>query len=227
VGEAVDVDRVRASLSAERFASFLKAAGGDDHAALALYEWDSEVAGEFFKLLRHFEIALRNAAHRELVVLFRRADWWAAPGLRLSSPMLDMIAKAQDEAARRRAAAIPGDTVAALSFGFWVGLFSAGRSQNYELSLWRPALHRAFPGYAGPRADLHQKLELLRLLRNRIAHNEPIYRRHLAADHGTIFRLTEWISPTYADWVRGQDRAPEVLARRPGTGSRPASALGG
>jgi hypothetical protein len=219
--EVVDVDAVQAAMSAERFASYLKATGGDVDAALALYEWNSEVAGEFFKLLQHFEIVLRNAAHRELVALFRRADWWAAPGLRLTDSMLDMIAKACDEAGRRRVAPIPGDVVAALSFGFWAGLFGAGRSQNYEMSLWRPALHRALPGYAGPRADLHQKLELLRLFRNRIAHHEPIYRRHLLADHKTIFRLTGWISPDYAGWVRGQDKVPDVLARRPRPGSRP------
>ncbi|GAA0435305.1 hypothetical protein Acor_75600 [Acrocarpospora corrugata] len=82
------------------------------------------------------------------------------------------------------------------------------------MRLWRPALHRAFPGYRGPRRALHQDLYHLRKLRNRIAHYEPIHHRHLIADHATILTVLGHISPEAASWVRENDRVPEALVRR-------------
>ncbi len=97
-------------------------------------------------------------------------------------------------------------------FGFWVNLLASGN--DYETRLWRPALHQAFPGYEGRRGPLHRDLYHVRLLRNRIAHYEPIHKRHLAADHSTIVRVLSYLSPETAAWVELNDRVPEVLARR-------------
>ena len=52
---------------------------------------------------------------------------------------------------------------------------SGGRRANYDRTLRRPALHRAFPGR--PRREVQRKLNSLRQLRNRIAHHEPIFDR--------------------------------------------------
>jgi hypothetical protein len=71
----------------------------------------------------------------------------------------------------------PGRVVAELPFGFWRFLL-AGR---YERPLWLPCLRGAFPGLAGRgmRRDVHDALRDLHLLRNRIAHHEPIHNRQL------------------------------------------------
>jgi hypothetical protein len=66
---------------------------------------------------------------------------------------------------------------AKLTFGVWIALLR----RPYEMTLWRPALHGAFPGYRGPRSTLHEDLRNMGLLRNRIAHHEPVHHRHLAA----------------------------------------------
>ncbi|GAA1880408.1 hypothetical protein GCM10009687_55860 [Asanoa iriomotensis] len=115
----------------------------------------------------------------------------------------------------RRADGKPGHVVAALPFGFWVGLVSAGRGRNYETMLWRPAIHRAFPHYRGPRPPVHQRLETLRLLRNRIAHHEPIHSRHLAADYGSLLSVAGWLSPAFEGWIKSTSRIPALLAGRP------------
>jgi hypothetical protein len=57
---------------------------------------------------------------------------------------------------------------------------------NYEMALWRPALHRAFPDSRRRRAEVHKPLPGLRDLRNRIAHHEPIFSRDLVAEYQTI-----------------------------------------
>ena len=112
-------------------------------------------------------------------------DWWTSPALVLAPEATDMIAMALYQA-RFRTGATPGHVVAALPFGFWVSLLSSGGGATYETRLWRPALHRAFPHYRGPRRSVHQRLVTMRLLRKRIAHHEPIHYRHLAADHATM-----------------------------------------
>jgi hypothetical protein len=207
---------VQQAISPERMAPYLVTAHGLPELALQLYEWNSAVAAGFHRLLEQLEIALRNAIHRELGVLAGRTDWWESPDIVLAHPCPVMLREARASVARRdRDAVQPGDIVAALSFGFWVSMFSSGKSANYEMSLWRPGLRHALPGYLGTRADLYLRLHSLRLLRNRVAHHEPIFRRHLAADHASVLGLLGDIAPEFADWVAGFDEVPAILAGRP------------
>ncbi|HWB37128.1 MAG TPA: hypothetical protein VHA75_14015 [Rugosimonospora sp.] len=209
-------EHVRSTVSVERMAPYLAAADGDARQALRLYEWNSAVAASFHRLLEQLEIGLRNAVHRQMSLLMGLSTWWDKPGLVLANPCPAMIREARATVVRRGRTDIqPGDVVAALSFGFWVSMFSSGRSANYEMTLWRPGLRHALPGYTGTRADLYLRLRSLRLLRNRVAHHEPIFRRHLAADHASVVGLLGDISPEFAAWVTGFDEVPAVLARRP------------
>lgn len=203
-------------VSVERMAPYLVASGNDGTAALRLYEWNSAVAASFHRLLEQLEIALRNAAHRELSALAGQPNWWDSPVIVLTNAGPAMIREARATVTRRgHHNRHPGDIVAALPFGFWVSLFSSGRAGNYEMTLWRPGLRHAVPGFSGTRNELHLRLDSLRLLRNRVAHHEPIFRRHLAADHASVVGLLGDISPEFAAWVTGFDEVPAVLARRP------------
>jgi hypothetical protein len=213
IGVAMRIDEIRIGLSELRLGPYCLAAGGDV-AALRLYAWNIEVSGAFLGLLHVLEVRLRNAVNDQLVGLTGQPDWWTASGLRLTFVAKEAIAKASAEVAKRAEAATAGHMVAELSFGFWVGLFGSGGACQYENRLWRPALHRAFPGYRGPRKPLHRDLNYVRSFRNRIAHHEPIHDRHLAADHRTIFRVLRWMSSDFAAWAAAHDRVPEVLARR-------------
>ena len=57
-------------------------------------------------------------------------------------------------------------------------------------------------------------VETLRHLRNRIAHHEPIFHRHLRADHETLLRIPGWIDPTVAQYVDVHSRLEEVLVKQ-------------
>ena len=101
----------------------------------------------------------------------------------------------------------PGRIVAALSLGFWVALFA----KRYEEDLWRPVLHQCF----NPRQDrrrVHDQLNRLRRLRNRIVHHEPILHWNLQADHDLILGLLGLLSPETKTWVEHHSRVLEVLA---------------
>jgi hypothetical protein len=203
---------LRASVSQDRLEPYLAACSGDQVAATRLYAWNIQVSAAFHAPLGCLEVACRNAMHCQLSALFGREDWWDATELRLHQTAQRIANDARREILRRRGSITPARMVAELPFGFWVSLLGSGT--DYENRLWRPALHRAFPGYRGRRAVLHQELDACRLLRNRIAHHSPVYRRDLGADHVRILRLLGYVSWEYSDWVLTHDRVPAVLAAR-------------
>ncbi|HEU5471840.1 MAG TPA: hypothetical protein VFV67_14410 [Actinophytocola sp.] len=114
---------------------------------------------------------------------------------------MQSIAEATAKIDRRRKEVTADRVVAELNLGFWVALL--GRGLNYETRLWRPALRLAFPRYTGGRAALHEELETVRLLRNRISHLEPIHRRHHLADYDKILRIVGYISPEAVAFHQG------------------------
>ena len=90
---------------------------------------------------------------------------------------------------------------------------SGGRRANYEMTLWRPALRRAFPQRTPlTRIQAYQPLNALRKLRNRIAHHEQIFARPLLEDHERIVEVTGWISPGARTWIDRHSRVPLLLA---------------
>ena len=112
----------------------------------------------------------------------------------------------------------PHRIVATLSFGFWVSLLGPGgrtedgRKANYEMTLWRPALRGAFVHRVKlTRRQAHHPLNALRVLRNRVAHHEPIFARDLIADHERILDVAGWISPATRTWIEHHSRVPAAI----------------
>lgn len=199
-------------ISNERFTTYLNASGGNADDALRLYAFNIAASGSLLGPLQTLEVALRNALHDRLCGQWGRTDWWSAPDINLTHVHQSMIREAID---RGGAAAAPaGKVVAELPFGFWVGLLGRGGRNRYEMRLWWPALRNAFPHFKGSRKDLHQDLDYLRTLRNRVAHHEPVFRRHLSADAASIERLVGYICPTTALWLQDHSRVNHVLSLR-------------
>lgn len=203
-----------AVIGSDRFGTYLTAAGGDPARAIRLYTWNIEVSAAFWGELQVVEVALRNALHEQMQILFRRPDWWNHPAVDLHHDQREQVAKAEAKLTRRRTGFGTGHVVAELSFGFWTGLLGRGRS--YEHRLWVPALRHALPTYRGSRSDLHRSVESIRLFRNRIAHHEPIFARHLAADHASIVALAGYLGEDLRTWITELSRVPEALSRRTG-----------
>jgi hypothetical protein len=196
-------------LSEPRFAPYLAAAGGDVEAAIALEWWNLEVATAFIVPLNRLELALRNALHPAMRTAFRRSDWWASAPLDVNGRR--KVADARRALTSSHAADRSDDVVAQLTFGFWISLISG----KYHRTLWAPTLHRVFPGVH--RKTLHQEFQHVLVLRNRIMHHEPIYHRHLEADHATLYRLLTHLSPAMVTELARRDRVPALLAGRTGT----------
>ncbi len=160
---------------------------------------------------RHLEVALRNTMHTRLEERYG-SQWYTNPAAGLDSHAHDSMA----DVLRRGAGVMTADRfVASMSLGFWVrlvgrgGRINDGRKAEYDRTLWRPALHRAFPGHS--RRKVQRRLDSLRQLRNRIAHHEPIVGRDLNKDHDNLLEALEWISSDVRAWIECHSNLRDVL----------------
>ena len=199
------VQALRRSISPQRVATYLKLASGDRHQAFQLYTRNAAVGASFHGPLQAVEITLRNGVHNAMAAA-HGTSWFDGPLLK--GPEQEAVGKATKALRRERKPRTPGDMVAALNFGFWVALFK----KTYDATLWRTVLYRSFEPVP-PRSDLHQQLDRLRTLRNRIVHHEPILQRDLHADHDGILWVLRMLSPETAAWVEHHSRVREELAR--------------
>ncbi len=211
------LDELETALSHERLSTYLDAAGGDREQAIRLHAWNTAVSAAFYGPLQGLEVALRNAMHSRLADRYGPA-WYDQPGAGLDRGAVARTAGAKSELARDGHGDDPPRIVAALSFGFWVSLLGpggrteAGHKANYEMTLWRPALRGAFAHRAKlRRRQAHHPLNTLRILRNRVAHHEPIFARDLTADHERVLEVAGWISPAVRTWLEHHSRAPAVI----------------
>ena len=204
---------LQSNLSPERLARYLNEAGGNQIAAMALYEWNMAASEAFYSPLQNLEIVLRNTLGNALRQQYG-AHWYLHGGVPpLLYPLPDMLNAARTELTRRGIPFEHGRILAELNFGFWAGVLSS----RYETPLWRPIFHGAFvnrpPHFK--RKDVHEPVERLRKFRNRIAHHEPIHDRNLASDYAEILTIVSWISPYMTTWIDETNRVADVLSARP------------
>lgn len=199
-------------IAPDRFGTYLRACGGDAGRAARLYTWNIEVAAAMWGPLHVLEVVLRNALDRQLAAHTGRQDWWRQ--LWLSYRQSDQLDAAQRAAAATHTtgAVTTGHVVAELSLGFWTALLA----NRYHDRLWEPALKQAFAHRPRSirRGDIHARLDGLRLLRNRIAHHEPVFARRLADDHANIVIVLGYLHTEAQTWVTSHSRVFQVLARR-------------
>jgi hypothetical protein len=210
-GPDLNVSKLRAAISEQRFARYLTEAGGDEQLAWELYEWGIDVASALHLPLHALEITLRNRIFESIARLHGRS-WLTHPSRAswLRESEIEMIDNAHRQVSRERRIVNPDDLIAALPFGFWVGLVAGFHDQG----LWREATYRAFSGKL-KRRDLHDHLDRVRTLRNRIAHHEHLLNRKLDEDLDRIDTLLRSLNAEVATWVLNHSAARAVLAIRP------------
>jgi hypothetical protein len=200
------------ALSLERWATYGCQAGGEYGAGARLYTWNVEVSGAFWGPIHLLEVTLRNAISARLSFLAGAECWWE--GVRLYHPQSFQLASARRRVVAAGRECSAGRVIAELGLGFWVGLLS----NRYHAALWVPSLAAAFPyrPEVVRRGDIHADLESLRLLRNRIAHHEPIFGRDLERDHDAILQILSYVDRDVLAWVRSHSRVEICLARKNG-----------
>lgn len=219
---------LESSISPERLNTYVQAVQSQDlEEAIRLYRWNVALSAGFYGMLQGLEVTVRNAMHKRLAARYG-PNWYDNQCIGLDTGGLRRVQNAKTELSNKGFnRPTSSRVVAGLSFGFWVSLLGPGghiagsrQKANYEMTIWRPALRRAFPHARSlNRKNAHAALETLRILRNRIAHHEPIFRRQHEADYRLILEVTGWISPTMSHWLDRHSRVRKILEGGSSTGN--------
>ncbi|AFK54011.1 Abi family protein [Tistrella mobilis] len=202
------VAKMEAALSLERFARYVAWAGGDRTAALELYALNTRLSEALYTPLQVLELALRNRIHTVMAAAHGER-WFETEGLLQAPHQREQVEVALADLAREGKEPLPGRVVAALTFSFWTAMVSPA----YE-DLWRSTLNAIAMKAAGrrlSRKQLSRPLTPIRILRNRIAHHEPILHWDLRKHHRSMREVTGWLSPAAAAWCGTVDRFPSVF----------------
>jgi hypothetical protein len=184
--DKAEIEALEQALSLERFARYLAWAADDPTRAIALYTLNTRLSESLYIPLQMLEIALRNRIHAVMSAALHD-HWYNDPRCQLDSSQAEQLARARQDLADAGKAIEPGRVVAALTFGYWTAFFNT----DYE-ELWRKQLYRIAqrPGKPLRRKDFSTALTPIRLLRNRIAHHEPILEWNLPKHYRNMVHLT-------------------------------------
>ncbi|WP_329449341.1 Abi family protein (plasmid) [Streptomyces sp. NBC_01426] len=236
-------------ISRPRLAPYI-AATTSPQAAMELYLWNVRVSAAFAEVIALTEIILRNAMADQLAAAYGTA-WYAQAELfddrtirgfhstwrNINMPTDPKTGKPEAKTLRTVPA---GKLVAESTFGCWVNLLDKGgtrgegpyrKNVDYDSTLWRKSLHKAFPNSGGKRTTVFTTASHVRSLRNRAAHHEPLIdgvplpgqtdrrgrtrRLTLTDAHADVLRLVEYIDKHVATWLGQTSRVPELLRTRP------------
>jgi hypothetical protein len=206
---------IQRHLSAPRLATYARATGDDLDRAVELYLWNAGVAGALWEVLGHVEVVLRNVLHDAMTArhqrLGRTGQWYDDPAQEISQHARDDIGRAKQRLQRAGAPLLPGKIVAELGFGFWRFLLA----RRYTASLW-PALRPTFPYLPGSdRRLLEAPVARLHVLRNRVAHHEPLLTEPLDDRYTDLLDVVGFVHPHLRTWLDTHNRLQATLAQRP------------
>ncbi|MGW4367375.1 CAAX protease [Nocardia takedensis] len=232
--------RLRDFLSEARHARYLTAAQGDIDRAARLFAWNCELSAAFWPSIALTEMAVRNAINARLcrALAVTEAVGWHVdalsdrPRIHLLDRDLDKL-RASIEAYRRRRETTGeptgDDVVGGTSLGLWVALCGEGiprhGSGDYFRLIWRgKRLYEAFPHYGRWLVDsgqhktvpadnpgpLRGMLRDFELIRNRIAHHEPIYMLAIPYHRANIAAIAGTIDPDLRRYLDHSDRVLDV-----------------
>lgn len=215
------------TFSSERWNTYMAASDGNFDLALALYDWNLNLAAALIKDIGYFEVALRNIFDTQLRASFG-PEWMLDPESPVRAPLMRTRSgrridanhpnRANLDRALRHAGqrATHGQQVAALSFGFWRHLTDSA----YESRLWVPILSRSFSPPPA-RATLGTDLKLIHTLRNRAAHHESFITQRRLNDihsgHAALTRNAHLINPYLAQQIEERSMVLQLLTHPPTT----------
>ena len=222
----IDFQRI---MSSERLDRYVAACGNDTRKAMSLYRMNLYLSQEVFTLLSCFEVSLRNAIDKELTARYG-ADWlrdsiaigglFDIPSCRDSA---QIIRKAYNRLSRDGVYS-HCKLIAEMEFGIWKYMFA-----NPQYRATGRALLRIFPNKPKSSAEeqynntyIFNELDGINILRNRIAHHEPICfaRRqpqiataYILNAYHNLHKLFMWMGIDSHSLLYGLDHVQQVCNR--------------
>lgn len=190
-----------------------------------LYIWDTQLSKAFLEDICHVEVLLRNFIHNRLTKDSRQADWYNnAKRYHFNKLFKRSVSKVEKNLKKRGRAATPDQVIAELSFDNWRFLLIP----RHEVTIWKALINPAnggMPHYPGrKRAAFEEDIELIRQLRNRASHQEPLIMEATLIDDETeqldkyaaaILNTAKRLDPEAADWIIAHSRVDSIRKQRP------------
>jgi hypothetical protein len=168
---------------------------GNDQDTLKFYYWNQAVSAELYILLHNIEVCLRNKIHETLSLAAssqasKNFAWYdqfdfSKPGLdRFGQPNQTKtglaIKKVKEDLSDKNKAITPQNVISNLEFGKWAYLIQTKKLKNGSNIDWATHYPLIFSNYSTftrkGRKILFNRLDEVRLLRNRVAHLEPVWK---------------------------------------------------
>jgi hypothetical protein len=181
-------------LSSPRIFYYSSVTDGDVDKALEMYEKEIELSFYFLRDISHFEILLRNSYDKVLKEKYN-SNWLLDENSPVSKKLFSNSGKdanlynrqkIEEAKIKSRKSSNHDKILAELTLGFWSRL----TDNIHEHSLWSKYLHYAYPKGTN-RKEIHKSLEHIRIIRNRIAHNEPIRNYNILEESHNLFALAK------------------------------------
>ena len=183
-------------LSIQRLSKYRRKSDTDPNKeSLERYKWNIKLSQSIYPDLAILEVSLRN----HIVEAFDKKygnNWLSETSHILGNWQKEEIEKAKKKLDDKKKPKNRPDVIAALTFGFWVYLFS----HNYK-SLYSDGslIKEIFPNMIGRQLrydELFKILSSILDLRNRIFHHEPIFQwKDLLQKKLYILNILDWLDP--------------------------------
>ena len=193
--------------SEKRMARYVTLAETINIDAVQLYEYNLALSEAFYTPLQTLELILRNAINIQCIKLEGEC-WYDSTRLILNDTQKTKIKKAKLDLDNERKLLTHDNLTAALNFAFWTGMLG----KDYE-NLWQQHLYKIALSYDGKgrrRKALSTPLQSIRVLRNRIAHHEPIIGWDIEKQHNNIMRMIGLLNSDALEWCKKVSRFDEV-----------------
>lgn len=215
------ISEFRRIVSSDRFDRYESACKGDTRKAMTLYRYNLALSQNTFSIISCFEIALRNAIDNEMKN--KHGNNWlrnfVQPNGVLDNTKCQRTAKIIKKAYNNllsHKAYSHQKLIAEMEFGIWKYMFSTPqfiRSGAVALQAF-PSKPKSTPAQAIDNSYIYNELDGINLLRNRIAHHEPICfdkntptisTTHVKSIRQRIYTLFEWMEIDASDYLYGLD----------------------
>jgi hypothetical protein len=162
-----------------RMSRYLIATGGNSKKAMTLYRKNLQLSQELFTVISCFEIALRNAIDKQLSAVLGD-DWLLKSsevgGVFFTNPHCKKTKQLIIDAIKKQIVYSHHKVITELPFGFWLYLFA-----QYQYTATGKVLLKIFPSKPKSTPSIQynntyifKQLADINVVRNRIAHHEPI-----------------------------------------------------
>jgi hypothetical protein len=184
--------------------------------ALALYAWNAQVSAAMLAPLHICEVAIRNAVSEALTLEYGEMWPWNY-AFETSLPSSGKFNMREHLIKNRTGMTYPVKVIPQIAFVFWEKMFTG----RFDGQIWNAHLKRIMP-HLNPtwsvqfaRKKINNDLNKIRVLRNRIAHHEPIINRVLSDDFRLIQGLIYSRCPITAEWMIKNQKAQKLIFLKP------------